>query len=70
MIELTHLKEWFQLPDTTKLNIFRETGRKVGLSPMAIEKDWWVVHTLAIIFSMNCGSSLLFKGGMSPKQPE
>ena len=65
MSELIHLKTWFALPDATKLNIYRETGRIIGLPAVAIEKDWWVVHTLAIIFSMPCASSLIFKGGTS-----
>ena len=65
MSKLTHLKAWLPLPDSTKLNIYRETGRKIGLSAVAIEKDWWVVHTLSIIFSMACAPSLVFKGGTS-----
>jgi predicted nucleotidyltransferase component of viral defense system len=35
------------------------------LQPTAVEKDWWVTHTLAIIFSMNCSKALVFKGGTS-----
>ncbi len=65
MNDLSHLKEWLQLPDTTKLNVFKETGRKVGLQDIAIEKDWWVVQTLSIIFSMKCAPALIFKGGTS-----
>ena len=52
MSELIHLKEWLSLPDTTKRNVYQETGRKIGLPAVAIEKDWWMVHTLSIIFSM------------------
>lgn len=65
MNELRYLKDWLQLPDETKLNIYAETGRKVGLQPVAIEKDWWVVQTLSIIFSMECAPALIFKGGTS-----
>jgi len=65
MDEMTHLKEWLQLPDNTKLNAYTETGRRMGLPTVAIEKDWWVVHTLSLIFSMKCASSLIFKGGTS-----
>ena len=60
-----YLNEWLKLPDETKLNIYGETGRKVGLPAMAIEKDWWVVHTLSLIFEMECASALIFKGGTS-----
>jgi predicted nucleotidyltransferase component of viral defense system len=46
--------------------VFAETSRQIGLpSSSAAEKDWWVVHTLAIIFSMECSNALIFKGGTS-----
>lgn len=63
--DFSHLKEWFKLPDETKLRIFNETGRSLGLLPFAVEKDWWVVHTLAVIYTMDCAGSLVFKGGTS-----
>ena len=63
--DFSHLKEWFKLPDETKLRIFTETGRSRGLLPFAVEKDWWVVHTLAVIYNMDCAGSLVFKGGTS-----
>ena len=62
---MVHLKEWFSLSDDTRRNIYTDTGNKIGLTPMAVEKDWWVVHALAVIFSMGCGGSLVFKGGTS-----
>lgn len=66
MSEFTHLQEWFQLPDETKIRLFTETSRQIGLpSSSAAEKDWWVVHTLAVIFSMECANALIFKGGTS-----
>ncbi|MBC7389486.1 MAG: restriction endonuclease subunit S [Opitutaceae bacterium] len=65
MTKHTHLKEWLKLPDVTKLNIYTETGRRVGLPAVAIEKDWWVVHTMALVFSMECAPALVFKGGTS-----
>jgi predicted nucleotidyltransferase component of viral defense system len=62
----THLSDWLSLPDETKIRIFDETSRQIGLpSSSAIEKDWWVVHTLSIIFSMKCVDALVFKGGTS-----
>ena len=60
MNDFSHLKDWLKLPDETKRNIFNETGRVVGLPAIAIEKDWWVVHTLSIIFSMECAHALTF----------
>jgi predicted nucleotidyltransferase component of viral defense system len=66
MNKFTHLQEWFQLPDETKIRLFAETSRQIGLpSSSASEKDWWVVHTLATIFSMKCANALIFKGGTS-----
>jgi predicted nucleotidyltransferase component of viral defense system len=61
-----YLQEWFRLPDETKVRLFSETSRQIGLpSSSASEKDWWIVHTLAAIFSMECASALIFKGGTS-----
>lgn len=66
MSKFIHLKEWFQLPDETKIRLYTETSRQIGLpSPSAVEKDWWVVHTLSVIFSMDCANALIFKGGTS-----
>jgi len=65
MSDFAHLKEWFDLSDETKLRIFTETGRNRGLLPVAVEKDWWVVHTLSLIFTMHCAKWLTFKGGTS-----
>jgi len=66
MNKFTHLQEWFQLPDETKIRLFGETSRQIGLpSSSAAEKDWWVVQTLAVIFSMDCANALIFKGGTS-----
>ena len=66
MNNFTHLKEWFALPNETKIRLFAETSRQMGLpSSSAAEKDWWVTHTLAVIFSMDCAKVLIFKGGTS-----
>lgn len=35
------------------------------LPPAAIEKDWWVVQTLRLVFELECADSLVFKGGTS-----
>ncbi|MEO8232683.1 MAG: nucleotidyl transferase AbiEii/AbiGii toxin family protein [Ignavibacteriota bacterium] len=59
------LKEWFKLSDETKKNIFGEISNKTGLPPAAVEKDWWVVRTLDLIFQMEVGPHTVFKGGTS-----
>ena len=63
MADFEHLKEWIQLPDNDKLICFKSIADKYDLKMPAIEKDWWITHTLAIIFSMDCANSLIFKGG-------
>jgi predicted nucleotidyltransferase component of viral defense system len=63
MNDLSHLKEWLKLPGETKLRVFTETGKNIGLPPYPVEKDWWVVHTLHLVFTMDCAHSLVFKGG-------
>jgi predicted nucleotidyltransferase component of viral defense system len=35
------------------------------LPAAAIEKDWWVVQTLRLVFELECAESLIFKGGTS-----
>lgn len=66
MNKFTYLKQWFELPNETKIRLFTETSRQIGLpSASAVEKDWWVVHTLDLIFSLDCANALIFKGGTS-----
>ena len=61
----TALQEWFKLTDQNKLNVFLETAERKSLHESAVEKDWWVVQTLAVIFSMEYANVLVFKGGTS-----
>ncbi len=44
------LEEWFKLTEQNKQNIFGEIAKKMKLLPAAIEKDWWVVRTLELVF--------------------
>ena len=59
------LKEWFKLTDQTRRNIFAETAATIGLLDAAVEKDWWVVHALDVVFSTSIASHTVFKGGTS-----
>lgn len=59
------LKEWLNLPDETKKNIFTEISKNTGLPVVAVEKDWWVVKTLEVVFSTEIGEHTVFKGGTS-----
>ena len=56
---------WLKIPDSTKKNAYEQIAEKTGMSAFAVEKDWWVVQTLRIIFEMGVGSHLVFKGGTS-----
>ena len=53
------LQEWFKLTDQNKLNIFLETAERKSLHESSVEKDWWVVQTLAAIFSMKYANVLM-----------
>jgi len=57
--------DFYNLPSTQKTEIFDELSRIVDLPSFAVEKDWWVVQTLRVIFETDVGEHLLFKGGTS-----
>jgi hypothetical protein len=61
----SELQEWIKLSDERKLWMFTQAGDRTGLKASSVEKDWWVTHTLSIIFSMSCAGALVFKGGTS-----
>jgi len=45
--------------------IFNAIATEKGMTPFAVEKDWWVSRTLDIIFKMDIAKHLVFKGGTS-----
>jgi predicted nucleotidyltransferase component of viral defense system len=52
--------------DTKKQQeIINSVSQKTGLSPVSIEKDWWVVQVLHALFSLPYCNHLSFKGGTS-----
>jgi hypothetical protein len=59
------MDRFFNISDNAKAEILRNTGEKTNLPAYAIEKDWWVVQTLAILFEMEIGKHMVFKGGTS-----
>jgi predicted nucleotidyltransferase component of viral defense system len=59
------IKNWYGTVSSTKRIIYNEISKQTGLVTDAIEKDWWVVQTLWLIFEMDCADSLVFKGGTS-----
>jgi hypothetical protein len=48
-----------------KIAIFNAIAAEKGMTPFAVEKDWWVSRTLNIIFQMDIAKHLVFKGGTS-----
>jgi len=59
------MKQWFNLSDNNKRDIFNQVSISNGLPAFAIEKDWWVTNVLRIIFSLPVSEHLIFKGGTS-----
>jgi len=59
------LQEWLKLTAEERYFYINETSQKIGLPFQSVEKDWWVTHTLSVIFSMKYAKSLIFKGGTS-----
>ena len=59
------MKRFYNIPNDAKKRIYADTGEKTNLPAYAVEKDWWIVQTLSIIFEMELGEHLVFKGGTS-----
>ena len=60
------IEEWLKLTDRTKRNIFEETAAAIGLpNAAAVEKDWWVVRTIELVFKSSIAKHTVFKGGTS-----
>lgn len=59
------MSSFYNIPNTEKAEIFRNAGEQKNMPAFAIEKDWWVVQSLAILFRMEIGEYMVFKGGTS-----
>lgn len=57
--------KWLSVPESTKKNAYTQIAEKRGMTAFAVEKDWWVVQTLSIIFEMEDAKYIIFKGGTS-----
>lgn len=57
--------DFYKIESAEKAAIFTETATQKGMKPFAVEKDWWVVQTLAVIFNTKAAPGLVFKGGTS-----
>ena len=56
---------FYILDNSEKEAIFQSVASENGMTPFAVEKDWWVSRTLEIIFQMDIAKHLVFKGGTS-----
>lgn len=56
---------FYTISDSEKEAIFNAVATEQGMTPFAVEKDWWVSRTLEIIFQMDIANHLVFKGGTS-----
>jgi len=59
------MNRWYKVPDTDKQIAYNQIFEKTNLPAYAVEKDWWVIQSLTIIFEMEIGKHLVFKGGTS-----
>lgn len=57
--------KWLSVPEQRKINVFEQISEKTGMNAFAVEKDWWVVQALTIIFELEDSKHLVFKGGTS-----
>lgn len=56
---------FYKLKNEEKNSIFEVAGNAIGIPASAVEKDWWVVLTLAMIQEMEVAKYIVFKGGTS-----
>ena len=58
-------KIWEQISADEKRKIFQEISTELNIPSAAIEKDWWVVRTLELVFQTEIAPHTFFKGGTS-----
>ena len=56
---------FLSLPPDARVDIFNQISTNTGMPAFAVEKDWWVVQTLANVFVTTAAPALVFKGGTS-----
>ena len=59
------MEEFYKLDNKVKLSVFEQISARSGLPAYAVEKDWWVVQTLRLVFQMDIAPHIVFKGGTS-----
>ncbi len=59
------LLEFLKLPPSERRLYFEQAGIQQNISPIVLEKDFWVCWLLGILFQTEFAQSLVFKGGTS-----
>lgn len=57
--------KFLALHQSTRVLAFTQVAEKRGITPFAVEKDWWVSQTLKAVFELDVAEHLVFKGGTS-----
>lgn len=57
--------DFWNEPESKKIELFNKIKEKKNVSPKAAEKDWWVCHVIHSLFELRCAEALTFKGGTS-----
>lgn len=58
-------KTFYKLPLKDKKAVLEEVRKSLRLPIASIEKDWWVLQTLRLVFEMDFSKYMVFKGGTS-----
>ena len=53
-------KIWDRLKFADKQSIFSEAAENMGLPAAAVEKDWWVVRTLELVYQTEIAPHTVF----------
>ncbi|MBR8536115.1 nucleotidyl transferase AbiEii/AbiGii toxin family protein [Carboxylicivirga sediminis] len=56
---------FYKIKPEERNSIFEAIGNNIGIPASAVEKDWWVVQTLALIQELEAAPHIVFKGGTS-----
>jgi len=59
------MQGWKGVAEETRRGVYEQIAESTGLSPFAVEKDWWVVQALSCVFELDVAKFMVFKGGTS-----
>ncbi len=51
---------FYEIPPDEKVKIFEQVSKLTSLPPFAVEKDWWVVKALEMIFRMEIKKTICY----------